>query len=221
MPIGIIMAVYLNEYAKKTSRIANSIRFLLTTLASTPSIIFGMFGLILFIKILKMPFSILIGSLTVTMVVLPIIIKAVEDALKAVPNYLRESALALGANKTTTILKLVIPNAMSGIVTSMILTMGRIIGESAPIYLTLGFTLQPPTKGFLSSGQTLTTHILFLNKDSPTANKFNLMYQTAFITLILIYLLNFTAKHYTKKYKNSSGEKRKCKIELLKSRIIE
>lgn len=223
MPIGIMIAIYLTEYSSdKKSKFANFIRFFLNTLVSTPSIIYGMFGLILFIDFLGFGFTIISTGLTLTIVVLPVIIKAVEDALKAVPNEFREASLALGANKIATILKVVLPNALLGIITSMILTMGRIIGESAPVYLTLGSTLQFPNKGFLSSGQTLTTHIIFLNKDSPLPNKINLMYETAFITIVLIYLLNFLAKHFAKKANNNmSGVKAKCTIDLIKLKLSE
>jgi len=200
MPLGIIIAVYLTEYnSNKAKKIGGFIRFLLNTLVSTPSIIYGMFGLMLFIDFLAFGFTIISAGLTLTIVVLPVIIKAVEDALKAVPSEFREASLALGANKISTIIKVILPNALTGIITSMILTMGRIIGESAPVYLTLGSTLQFPNKGFLSSGQTLTTHIIFLNKDSPLPNKVNLMYETAFTTLLLIYILNFLSKHFSKK----------------------
>ncbi|MGL5268414.1 MAG: phosphate ABC transporter permease subunit PstC [Spiroplasma sp.] len=220
MPIGIIIAIYLTEYSNdKKNKFANFIRFILNTLVSTPSIIYGMFGLVLFIDFFGFGFTIISAGLTLTIVVLPVIIKAVEDSLKAVPNEFREASLALGANKITTILKIVLPNALLGIITSMILTMGRIIGESAPIYLTLGSTLQFPNKGFLSSGQTLTTHIIFLNKDSPLSNKINLMYETAFITIVLIYLLNFSAKYFAKKTNNTSGAKTKCIIDLIKLKL--
>ncbi|MBE4703796.1 phosphate ABC transporter permease subunit PstC [Spiroplasma platyhelix] len=223
MPIGIMIAIYLNEYSGiKKNKFANSIRFFLNTLVSTPSIIYGMFGLILFIDFLGFGFTIISTGLTLTLVVLPVIIKAVEDSLKAVPDELREASLALGANKIGTITKVVIPNALLGIITSMILTMGRIIGESAPVYLTLGSTLQFPDKGFLSSGQTLTTHIIFLNKDSPLPNKINLMYETAFITIVLIYLLNFLAKHFANNAKNNtSGGNTRWTIDLIKLKISE
>lgn len=223
MPIGIMIAIFLNEYSgDKKNKFANVIRFLLNTLVSTPSIIYGMFGLILFIDFLGFGFTIISTGLTLTIVVLPVIIRAVEDSLKAVPDELREASLALGANKISTIWRVVIPNAFLGIITSMILTMGRIIGESAPVYLTLGSTLQFPNKGFLSSGQTLTTHIIFLNKDSPLPNKINLMYETAFITIVLIYLLNFLAKHFANSSKNNmSGAKAKWTIDLIKLKINE
>ncbi|MDQ7982607.1 MAG: phosphate ABC transporter permease subunit PstC [Spiroplasma sp.] len=225
MPIGIMIAVYLTEYnTTKAKGFGNFIRFFLNTLSSTPSIIFGMFGLMLFIDFLGFGFTIISAGLTLTIVVLPVIIKAVEDTLRAVPNEFREASLALGANKITTILKVVIPNALSGIIMSMILTMGRVIGESAPVYLTLGTTLQFPNKGFLSSGQTLTTHIIFLNKDSPLPNKINLMYETAFTTIVLIYILNFLAKYFSNKANklSQSGDKKQwITVELLKSKISE
>lgn len=222
MPIGIMIAIFLNEYNNsKKSKVAGFIRFFLNTLSSTPSIIYGMFGLILFIDFLGFGFTIISAGLTLTFVVLPVIIRSVEDTLKTIPTEFREASLALGTNKFSTIWKIVLPNALSGILTSMILTMGRIVGESAPVYLTLGSTLQFPNKGFLSSGQTLTTHIIFLNKDSPLPNKVNLMYETAFITIVLIYLLNFLAKHFAKNANTQSGVGIKWPVELIKLKMNE
>lgn len=219
MPLGIVCAIYLQEYAKD-STFGAILRFVLNTLASTPSIIFGMFGFSLFIIFLGIGASAIAASLTLTIVVLPLIIKAVEDTLKSVPNEYREASLALGASKFETIRKVVIPVAISGIITSMILSMGRIIGESAPVYLTLGSTVNFPNKGFLSSGQTLTTHILLINKESTDANKLGMMYQTALITVALIFILNFLAKHFQKSLTTGMGVKTQCSIALIKAKMI-
>lgn len=218
MPLGIIGAIYLHEYAKN-GWFASILRFVLNTLASTPSIIFGMFGFTFFITFLQISFSAIAASLTLTIVVLPLIIRAIEDTLKSVPNEYREASLALGASKFETIKKVVIPTAIGGIITSMILSMGRIIGESAPVYLTLGSTVSFPNKGFLSSGETLTTHILLINKESNDPNKLGMMYQTALITVILIFILNFLAKHFEKNLTTGIGVKTKCSIELIKEKI--
>ncbi|WP_342276821.1 phosphate ABC transporter permease PstA [Spiroplasma endosymbiont of Nebria brevicollis] len=219
MPLGIIGAIYLHEYSKN-NKFGSILRFVLNTLASTPSIIFGMFGFSLFIVFLGMSFSAITAGLTLTIVVLPLIIRAVEDTLKSVPVEYREASLALGASKFETIRKVVIPNAIGGIVTSMILSMGRIVGESAPVYLTLGSTVGFPDKGFLSSGQTLTTHILLINKESNDPNKLGMMYQTALITVALIFILNFLAKHFEKSLTTGVGVKTKCSMELIKEKII-
>ncbi|WP_338977677.1 phosphate ABC transporter permease PstA [Spiroplasma endosymbiont of Panzeria rudis] len=218
MPLGIIGAIYLHEYAKN-GWFASILRFVLNTLASTPSIIFGMFGFTFFITFLQISFSAIAASLTLTIVILPLIIRAVEDTLKSVPIEYSEASLALGASKFETIRKVVIPAAIGGIITSMILSMGRIIGESAPVYLTLGSTVAFPNKGFLSSGQTLTTHILLVNKESNDPNKLGMMYQTALITVILIFILNFIAKHFEKSLTTGIGVKTKCSIELLKEKM--
>ena len=218
MPLGIICAIYLHEYGKN-GWFASILRFVLNTLASTPSIIFGMFGFTFFITFLKISFSAIAASLTLTIVILPLIIRAVEDTLKSVPIEYREASLALGASKFETIRKVIIPAAIGGIITSMILSMGRIIGESAPVYLTLGSTVAFPNKGFLSSGQTLTTHILLVNKESNDPNKLGMMYQTALITVILIFILNFIAKHFEKSLTTEIEVKTKCSIELLKEKM--
>ncbi|HFF3983678.1 TPA: phosphate ABC transporter permease PstA, partial [Vibrio cholerae O1] len=135
-PIGIMTAIYLTEYAKVGSRLVKIIRFCTESLAGIPSIIFGLFGMTFFVAILGLGFSILSGALTLSILILPVIIRTTEEALMAVPQTYREGSYGVGASKIYTIRRLILPSAMPGILTSVILSIGRVIGESAPVFLT-------------------------------------------------------------------------------------
>ncbi|MGN0807053.1 MAG: phosphate ABC transporter permease PstA [Candidatus Coproplasma sp.] len=140
LPLGIGAAIYLNEYAKPDSKIVKVIRTFIDTLSGVPSIVFGLFGNILFVKLFG-GLSVLAGSFTMILVVLPTIIRSTEESLRAVPVTLREASLGLGASKIRTIIKIVLPSAFPGIATACILSIGRIIGESAALIYTMGTTL--------------------------------------------------------------------------------
>lgn len=187
-PIGVCAAIYLVEYAKK-GRVVRAIRFATESLSGIPSIIFGLFGMIFFVQFLKLKFSILSGTLTVSMMVLPTIIRTTEEALKAVPDSYREGSLGLGASKIRTIIKVVLPTAMPGILTSIILSIGRIVGETAALIFTAGSVSKIP-KDIMSSGKTLAVHLYLLAKE---AISFEQSYATATVLIIIIALLNFAA----------------------------
>ena len=184
-PIGIGAAIYLNEYAKP-GKFVNTIRFATESLAAVPSIIFGLFGMTFFLTQCKLGISIMAGSLTVSMMVLPTIVKTTEEALKTVPVSYREGSLALGASKFKTIIKVVLPNALSGILTGVVLGTGRIVGETAAIYLTAGTMYRFP-EGPMESGRTLAVHLYLLAKEGIS---FDEAYGTAVVLLIIILLLN-------------------------------
>lgn len=184
-PIGIGAAIYLNEYAKP-GKFVNAIRFATESLAAVPSIIFGLFGMTFFLTQCKLGISIMAGSLTVSMMVLPTIVKTTEEALKTVPVSYREGSLALGASKFKTIIKVVLPNALSGILTGVVLGTGRIVGETAAIYLTAGTMYRFP-EGPMESGRTLAVHLYLLAKEGIS---FDEAYGTAVVLLIIILLLN-------------------------------
>ncbi|MEZ4518706.1 MAG: phosphate ABC transporter permease PstA [Chloroflexota bacterium] len=143
VPIGIGAAIYLNEYSTGEGRFSNAIRFSIESLASIPSIIFGIFGSILFVRILAMGLSVMAGALTLAVMNLPVTVRLAEDALKGVPESFREGSDALGATKWETIRKVVLPNAFPGFITVMVLTAGRAMGETAPVIMTLGTTISP------------------------------------------------------------------------------
>ena len=162
-PIGICSAIYLNEYAKK-GRVLEMIRFATESLAGIPSILYGLFGYAMFVVFLGLKYSIVSGALTLAVMCLPVVVRNTEQALGSVPDSYREGSLALGAGKLRTICKVVLPNAMSGILTSVILSIGRVVGETAAIIYTMGSTVGMPS-GIFSSGRSLSVHLYFLAKE--------------------------------------------------------
>lgn len=197
VPVGIATAIYLVEYAKQ-GKLVKVIRFATESLAGVPSIIYGLFGMIFFVTVLKIGWSILSGSLTLSIMVLPTIIRTTEESLKSVPNSFREGSLSLGASKIRTILKIIIPTALPGIITAIILSVGRIVGETAAVYLTAGMV--PRIAGnIMESGRTLSVHMFLLAKEGIS---FEEAYATATVLLIIVFTLNLTAKALSNKMKN-------------------
>ncbi|MBU5438189.1 phosphate ABC transporter permease PstA [Tissierella sp. MSJ-40] len=184
-PIGIGAAIYLNEYAKE-GKFVSLIRYSTQSLAGIPSIIFGLFGMIFFVTNLKLKWSILSGALTLSIMILPIIIRTTEEALKTVPITLKEGSLALGASKIETIYKVILPTALPGIMVSIILSVGRVIGETAAVYLTAGMVPRLASSIF-DSGRTLSVHLYILAKEGIS---FELAYFTASILIIFILIIN-------------------------------
>lgn len=187
VPIGIGTAIYLVEYAKQ-GKIVKTIRFATEVLSGIPSIIFGLFGMLFFVYALGLRKSILAGSLTVAIMILPTVIRTTEESLKAVSNAYREGAFALGAGKLRMIFTVVLPSAFSGIVTSIILSIGRIVGETAAVYLTAGMVSRMPEDIF-SPGRTLSVHLFVLANE---AISFNEAYATAVVLVVIILMINLT-----------------------------
>ena len=196
IPTGIGTALYMTEYSKQ-GRIINIIRFSIETLGGIPSILYGLFGFIFFVKILNFGFSILAGSLTLSIMVLPTIIRTTEESLKAVPASYREGSFALGATNLTTIKKVTLPCAMPGIIAAIILSVGRIIGESAAVYLTAGMG-KNIANSMMNSGRTLSVHLYILAKEGIS---FDETYATASVLVILIAFINMTASYLGNKIK--------------------
>ncbi len=193
-PIGILSAIYLQEYAKK-GKIVNAIRFATESLAGIPSIIYGLFGGIFFVVTLGMGYSIVSGALTVSIIILPVIIRTTEESLKTVPKGYKEASLALGATKFQTLYKVILPSAIPGILSGVILSVGRIIGESAAILLTAGTVAQIP-EGIFSSARTLTVHAYLLTKEKgDIAGACSL----GIVLIVIVLLLNTFAKVIAKK----------------------
>ncbi|MCX8131133.1 MAG: phosphate ABC transporter permease PstA [Clostridia bacterium] len=187
-PIGICAAIYLVEYSKP-GKVLNIIRFATETLAGIPSIIYGLFGYIFFVVILHFRFSLLSGALTLSIMVLPTIIRTTEEALKAVPVSYKEGSLALGATKLTTIVKVILPCAISGILTAVILSIGRIVGETAAVYLTFGYAPNIPSN-LMKSGRTLSVHLYQLAKEGLS---FEQAFATAAVLVVVVAFINFLA----------------------------
>lgn len=194
LPLGMLSSIYLTEYAKQT-RLTKTIRMAIVTLAGIPSIVFGLFGLGLFVITLDFGSSILAGSITLACMILPTIIVASEEALKAVPQYMREGSLALGATKWETIYKNVLPYALPGMLTGAILGIGRAAGETAPILLTAAaFFLPELPSSVFDQVMALPYHLYILATQHPDAQKIlPMQYGTALVLLFLVIGLNLAA----------------------------
>ncbi|HDY7776227.1 TPA: phosphate ABC transporter permease PstA [Vibrio vulnificus] len=202
-PLGIMTAIYLTEYAKVGSRLVKMIRFCTESLAGIPSIIFGLFGMTFFVAILGLGFSILSGALTLSILILPVIIRTTEEALMAVPQTYREGSYGLGASKIYTIWRLILPSAMPGILTSVILSIGRVIGESAPVFLTAGMVARIPDS-LLDSGRTLTVHLYKLTTELFTIEEWNQAYGTATVLIVVVLLINMVTKLIAKRFNTAT-----------------
>lgn len=194
LPMGMATAVYLSEYARR-NRYTETIRMAIITLAGVPSIVYGLFGLGLFVLFLHMGASIIAGSLTLACMTLPTIIVSSEEALRAVPMSLREGSLALGATKWETIYKNVLPHAVPGMLTGSILGIGRAAGETAPILLTVAaFYLPSLPKSIFDQVMALPYHLYVLATQHPNADQIRPMqYGTAFVLLALVLIVNAAA----------------------------
>ncbi len=206
LPLGMATAIYLSEYAK-AGRFTRTVRLAIVTLAGVPSIVFGLFGLGLFVIFLRFGASIIAGCLTLACMILPIIIVSSEEALRAVPKSLREGSLALGATKWQTIYKNVLPYSMSGMLTGSILGIGRAAGETAPILLTVAaFYLPKLPKSIFDQVMALPYHLYVLTTQHPDIEKVRPMqYATALVLLVLVLGVNMVAIlfrfHIRKKYR--------------------
>lgn len=194
IPIGILAAVYLQEYAKQ-GRLVKIIRFATESLTGIPSIIYGLFGAVFFVTTLKLGMSILAASLTLTIIVLPVIIRTTEEALKTVPGSYREGSLALGTTKLQTLYKVILPSAMPGILSGIILSVGRIVGESAAIFLTAGTVASMPESIF-SSARTLTVHSYLVTQES---GDIELAAAVGIVLIMIILAINLSATYISKK----------------------
>ena len=191
-PIGIASAIYLTQYARQ-GKLVKTIRFTTEVLSGVPSIVFGLFGYTVFCVMMGMGYSILTGCLTMTICILPTIVRTTEESLLAVPESYKEGALALGAGKTRVVLGMVLPCAMPGILTAVILGMGRIVGESAALLFTSGIATNMPDgvlSHVMSSGRTLTLHLYQTATEATDPAAFQIAYATAAVLLILVFILN-------------------------------
>ena len=161
VPFGIGSAIYLVEYAKKGNKLVKVIRVTAETLTGIPSIVYGLFGMLFFVTALKWKFSILAGAFTLAIMILPVILRTTEEALLSVPDSYREGSFGLGAGKLRTIFKIVLPAAVPGILSGVILATGRIVGETAALIYTAGSVAKIPSSVF-SSGRTLAVHMYLL-----------------------------------------------------------
>lgn len=192
LPAGITSAIFLNEYAGN-SPLVRILRLAIETLAGIPSIIYGLFGLLVFCRLFGFGQSIISGALTLSIMILPMIIRTTEESLKAIPASFREGSLSLGATRFQTIVHVVLPSALPGIVTAVILAIGRAAGESAPVLLTVGLARNIP-RGIFEPGRTLTIHLYYLTNEAVHPDDFGLAFASAAVLVILVVVINTTAK---------------------------
>jgi len=189
VPIGIFSAVYVIEYAKRGNKFLELVRHMTETLAGIPSIVFGLFGMLFFLKFLGFGYSILAGACTISIMILPLIMRTTEEALKSVPDSFREGSFALGAGKLRTITKIVLPSAVNGIFAGVILGIGRIVGETAALLFTMG-TITGMAKGLMESGRTLALHMFVQSNEALHMNQ---CYATAVVLIVLAIGINLLA----------------------------
>ncbi len=195
VPPGIFSAIYLVEYAKRSNKIVGAIRITTETLAGIPSIIYGLFGMLFFVSALGWGFSMISGAFTLAIMILPIIMRTTEEALKSVPYSYREGSFALGAGKLRTVFRVVLPSAIPGILAGIVLGTGRIVGETAALLYTAGTVAEIP-KNLLSSGRTLSVHMYVLSSEGLYTDQ---AYATAVVLLIAVIAINWLSGLLAKK----------------------
>lgn len=186
IPFGLSAAIYLVEYAKKGNKFVEIIRVTAETLSGIPSILYGLFGMLFFVTTLKWGYSILAGACTLAIMVLPVIMRTTEEALLSVPDGYREGSFGLGAGKIRTIFRIILPSAIPGILSGVILAIGRIVGETAALLYTAGTVTDIPESVF-SSGRTLAVHMYSLSREGLHTDQ---AYATAVVLLLLVMLIN-------------------------------
>lgn len=194
-PLGIFAAIYLVEYAKKGSRFVGLIRITAETLSGIPSIVYGLFGMLFFVTTMKWGLSLLSGAFTMVIMILPLIMRTAEEALKSVPDSYREASFGLGAGKLRTIFTIVLPSAVPGILAGVILAIGRVVGETAALIYTAGTVAQVPDS-FMGSGRTLALHMYVLSSEALHMNQAS---ATAVVILLFVLFINFLSGKIAKK----------------------
>jgi phosphate transport system permease protein len=203
LPVGIMTAIYLHEYAPK-SKVSRIMGLAIDTLAGIPSIIYGLFGLLMFCRFFNLGQSIIAGGFTLSIMILPVIIRTTEEALKTVPDSFREGSFSLGATKIQTISHVILPPALPGVLTAAILAVGRVVGESAPVLLTVGLARNLP-KTIFEPGRTLTIHLYYLTKEAIAPDDFAHAFTAATVLIILVLIINTAVKVIGKSF-GDAGE---------------
>ena len=202
LPIGIGASVYLTEYAKSGNPLVTVVRLATETLSGIPSVIYGLFGALFFVKFLNLGLSIVAGAATLSIMILPLIMRTTEEALLSVEDGYREGSFALGAGKLRTIFQVVLPSALPGIFSGVVLALGRVIGESAALIFTAG-TVAEVAKSLTSSGRTLAVHMYLISGEGIYVNQ---TYATAVILLILVIVMNFLSEWIANKLGRNKHE---------------
>ena len=202
LPIGIGASVYLTEYAKSGNPLVTVVRLATETLSGIPSVIYGLFGALFFVKFLNLGLSIVAGAATLSIIILPLIMRTTEEALLSVEDGYREGSFALGAGKLRTIFQVVLPSALPGIFSGVVLALGRVIGESAALIFTAG-TVAEVAKSLTSSGRTLAVHMYLISGEGIYVNQ---TYATAVILLILVIVMNLLSEWIANKLGRNKHE---------------
>lgn len=201
VPFGIGAAVYLVEYAKRGNKIVGIVRVTAETLTGIPSIVYGLFGMLFFVTQLKWRLSMLAGAFTLAIMVLPVIMRTTEEALMAVPDSYREGSFGLGAGRFRTVFKIILPAAMPGILSGIILAIGRIVGETAALMYTAGTV--PVVQGLMSSGRTLAVHMYVLSSEGLYMEP---AYATAVVLLLVVLIMNLASSFIAKKFSKNDNK---------------
>lgn len=187
VPFGIFSAIFLVEYSGKGNKFVDVIRITTETLSGIPSIVYGLFGMLFFVSALKWGYSLLAGACTLAIMILPLIMRTTEEALKSVPDTYREGSFGLGAGKLRTVFRVVLPSAVPGILAGIILAVGRIVGETAALIYTAG-TVPEMVVNPMDSGRTLAIHMYNLSNEALYTNQ---AYATAVVLLVLVVAINW------------------------------
>ena len=198
---GIFSAIFLVEYAKRGNKFINVIRITTETLSGIPSIVYGLFGMLFFVTTLKWGYSLLAGAFTLSIMILPLIMRTTEEALKAVPDSYREGSFGLGAGKLRTVFRIVLPSAVPGILAGVILAVGRIVGETAALIYTAGTVADIPD-GVMGSGRTLAVHMYSMSREGLHMDQ---AYATAVVLLVLVIGINWLSGFIAKKITKGNG----------------
>ena len=199
LPLGIFGAIFLSEYGNKKSRLLNLIRVASDTLVGIPSIVYGLFGYLAFVIYFGFRTSFIAGVLTLSIMILPLILRSSEEALRSVPMSFREASFALGAGKLRTIFAIIVPAAIPGILAGVILSIGRIVGESAALLYTSGSVAK--VAGVMDSGRTLSVHMYAISSEGQHINQ---AYSTAMILILIVLVINIASNLIAKKHTKGS-----------------
>lgn len=196
VPVGIGAAVYLTEYAKRGNKLVVFVGMTAETLSGIPSIVYGLFGALFFVKYLGFGLSLLSGALTLSLMILPLIMRTTEEALRAVPDSYREGSFGLGAGKLRTVFKIVLPSAVPGILSGVILGIGRIVGESAALIFTAG-TVAETASSIFDSARTLSVHMYSISGEGLYIDQ---TYATAVVLLVVVIIINALSAGIAKRF---------------------
>lgn len=201
VPIGVFSAIYLVEYAGRGNRFVKIVRTTTETLSGIPSIVYGLFGFLIFVNTLGLGYSILSGALTLAIMILPTLMRTTEEALLAVPDSYREGSLGLGAGNLRTIFRVVLPTAKTGVLSGIILSIGRIVGETAALIYTAG-TIAGIPESIMSSGRTLSVHMYSLLSEALYTDE---AYATAVVLLVLVVIINGVSTLVSRRKEKTNG----------------